>query len=113
MTDQPGYVLEEAVKLFVSLRRRMRSDDPPAGDVWGQATHEYTGGSHFATGAPECQYCPICRTIAAARMSGTDVVGHVMDAGQSLTAALRETVAAYDRSRQPRSGADGDPIDIG
>ena len=113
MTDQSGYVLEEAVKLFVALRRRMRTDDTPASDdVWGWATHE-TAGSHHATGAPECQYCPICRTIAAARASGTDVVGHMMDAGQSLIAAMRETVAAYDRSRPPRPAADGDPIDVG
>jgi hypothetical protein len=115
MTEQPGYVLEEAAKLFVALRRRMRGggDRPADDDVWGWATHEPAGGSHFATGAPECQYCPICRTIAAARGSGTDVVGHMMDAGQSLIAAMRETVAAYDRSRPPRSGADGEPIDIG
>jgi hypothetical protein len=36
-----------------------------------------------------------------------------VDAGQSLIAAMRETVAAYDRSRQSRPAADGDPIDVG
>ncbi|MBC6462954.1 hypothetical protein [Actinomadura sp. HBU206391] len=113
MSEQSGYVLEEAVKLFVTLRRRMRDSGPADDDVWGRATHESAGGSHFATGAPECQYCPICRTVAAARTSGTDVVGHVMDAGQALVAAMRETVAAYDRSRPARPRADGDPIDVG
>ncbi|GAA2099897.1 hypothetical protein [Actinomadura alba] len=112
MSEQSGQVLEEAVKLFVTMRRRMRSSAPADDDVWGWATHE-SAASHFATGAAECQYCPICRTIAAARASGTDVVGHVMDAGQALIAAMRETVAAYDRSRPPRQGTDGDPIDVG
>jgi hypothetical protein len=112
MTEQPGHVIEEAVKLFETLRRRMRdSDDPVTDDVWSQAIHAETGGSHFATGAPECTYCPICRTVAAARLSGTDVVGHVMEAGQSLFAAIRETVAAYERTRPPHPGAESDRID--
>lgn len=113
MTEQPGHVLEEAVRLFEMLRRRMRTSDPVTDDVWSQATRADVGGSHFATGAPECTYCPICRTVAAARLSGTDVVGHVMEAGQSLFAAMRETVAAYERSRPPHPKADEDPVDIG
>jgi hypothetical protein len=113
MTEQPGHVLEEAVKLFETLRRRMRGSDPVRDDVWSQATHTDAGGSHFATGAPECTYCPICRTVAAARTSGTDVAGHVMEAGQSLIAAVRETVAAYERSRPPRPAGDDDPFDVG
>jgi 5-methylcytosine-specific restriction endonuclease McrA len=112
MTEQPGYVLDEAMKLFAALRRRVRDDARAHDDVWGRATHD-NAGSHFATGAPECQYCPVCRTVAAARVSGADVVGHVVDAGQSLIAAMRETVAAYDRSRPRHPGADGDPIDAG
>ncbi|MCW2916506.1 MAG: hypothetical protein JWN52_4574 [Actinomycetia bacterium] len=139
MTEQPGYVLEEAVKLFEVLRRRMRDSGssqarPQPGDVWGQATYEEPT-PHVATGAPECQYCPVCRAIAAARTSGPDVVEHVMDAGQSLYTALQETLSAFDKSfdkshsraapqheratptpsrpREERSGADGDPVDIG
>lgn len=112
-TEQPGRVLEEAVKLFDTLRRSMRGSDPVTDDVWSEATRADVSGSHFATGAPECTYCPICRTVAAARQSGPDVVGHVMEAGQSLFAAMRETVAAYERSRPPRRRADADPVDIG
>jgi hypothetical protein len=114
MTEQPGYVLDEAMKLFAALRRRVRDDGPTRvhDDVWSRVTHE-NAGSHFASGAPECQYCPICRTVAAARTSGPDVVAHVVDAGQSLIAAMRETVAAYERSRPRHPGADDDPIDAG
>jgi hypothetical protein len=112
MTDQPGYYLEEAAKLVDLLRRRMRpigGSEPD--DVWSQATREHAPG--FATGAPECRYCPICRTIAAARTSGPDVAGHMAVAGQALYAALRETVAAYERTRPPRRETDGVQPDLG
>jgi hypothetical protein len=112
MSDQPGYALEEAVKLFETLRRRVRtSGRPERDDVWSQATREPEPG--IATGAPECRYCPICRTIAAARTSGPDVVDHVADAGLALMSAFRETLAAYERSRPPRRATDDDPVDIG
>jgi hypothetical protein len=112
MTDQPGYYLEEAAKLFDTLRRRMRTNGgPEPGDVWSQATRAHMPG--IATGAAECRYCPICRTIAAARTSGPDVVDHMVDAGQALYAALRETVAAYERTRPPSRRPDGDQSDLG
>lgn len=119
MTEQPGYVLEEAVKLFVAMGRRMGDTGRGArrDDVWSRATHEEH--PRIATGAPECRYCPICRTIAASRESGTDVAGHVMNAGQELFAAMREALSAYDRTRPPRTpayrreGHDGEPIDVG
>jgi hypothetical protein len=113
MTDQPGYYLEEAAKLFDTLRRGMRpAVRPEPDDVWSQATREHPPAG-FATGAPECRYCPICRTIAAARTSGPDVAGHMVDAGQALYAALRETVAAYERTRPPRRDSDGAQSDLG
>jgi hypothetical protein len=118
MTEQPAFVLEEAVRLVTAMGRRMGPGrDDRREDVWSRATREEH--PHLATGAPECRYCPICRTIAAARESGTDVAGHMFNAGQELYAAITELVAAYDRSRPPRAsargreGSDGDPIDIG
>jgi hypothetical protein len=112
MTDQPGFVLEEAVRLFDTLRRRMRSNARPApGDVWAQATREPQPG--FAAGAAECRYCPICRTIAAARHSGPDVADHMAHAGLALMAALRDTVAAYQRTRPPRRETDDDTAGVG
>jgi hypothetical protein len=117
MTDQPGDALTEAVKLYTTLRRRLRGSGSERDDVWSQATREVDQG--FATGAAECRYCPICRTIAAARTSGPDVLGHVVDAGQSLMAALQDTLAGYERSRpprrpsEPRSPTGGDPMEAG
>lgn len=119
MSEQPGQVLEDAVRLFVAMGRRM--GDPGRSvrrdDVWSRATRE--DHPKIATGAPECQYCPICRTIAATRGSGGSVTGHMVNAGHELLAAMREVVTAYDRSRpsaapgRRRDGSDGDPIDIG
>ena len=111
MTDQPGYVLEEAAKLFTTLRRSMRTSAKPD-DVWAQATREPVVHG-IATGAPECRYCPICRTIAAARTSGPDVVDHMADAGQALFAAIRDAVAAYERTRPPRRDTYGDQTNVG
>ncbi|MGI8334054.1 hypothetical protein ACRYCC_29225 [Actinomadura scrupuli] len=135
MTEQPGYVLDEAVKLFGVLRRRIRDGGPARprpepGDVWGQATYE-APAPHIATGAPECQYCPVCRAIAAARTSGPGLTEQAMDAGRSLFTALQETLSAFDgppqdtaarreratpappRPREERPGPGADPTDSG
>ncbi|GAA2578219.1 hypothetical protein SMC26_28505 [Actinomadura fulvescens] len=107
MTEQPGDVLDEAVKLFDSLWRRIGGDDArdrgaaSAGDdVWSRAT---AGDPRIATGAPECRDCPICRAIALARESGPDVTAHVRQAGRSLMAAAFDVLAAYERTREPRT----------
>lgn len=111
MTDQSGYALEEAAKLFQVVRRQLRSGGPRQDDVWAQATRDPAPG--IATGAPECRYCPICRTIAAARNSGPDVTDHLADAGMALMSAVRETVAAYQRTRPPRERRDDQSADLG
>ncbi|KAB2342953.1 hypothetical protein [Actinomadura rudentiformis] len=121
MTEQPGDVLTEAVKLFDSLWRRIGGDDAgersaggagerSAGgagdDVWSRATAE---DPHIATGAPECRNCPICRAIAMARESGPDVTTHVRQAGQSLMAAAFDVMAAFERTRAPRRPSGSTP----
>ncbi|MFI0444989.1 hypothetical protein [Actinomadura sp. 6N118] len=120
MTEQPGDVLSEAVKLFDSLWRRIGGDDAgdrgaggardaSAGgddDVWSRATAE---DPHIATGAPECRNCPICRAIAMARESGPDVTTHVRQAGQSLMAAAFDVMAAFERTRDPRPSSRSRP----
>lgn len=119
MSEQPDSVLDEAVRLMDGLRRRVvrgairgavaRPRD--TGDVWSEATREERF-DHIATGSAECRACPICRAIAAARNSGPDVVDYMVDAGESLMAAARAAVSAYERSRRggdaPRdAGGDG------
>jgi hypothetical protein len=111
MSEQPASVLFEAVRLAEVLRKRMSGGAGP-GDVWSDATSD-AWGEHIATGAPECRYCPVCRAIAASRTSGPDVVGHVVSAGESLFAAVRDAVAGFERTRPPRQEPGGTPADGG
>jgi len=113
MTDQPGYVLDEAFKLFETVRRRMQNE-PKSDDVWSQATREPRAQGSCPHG------CPFCKAMEAARSSGPDVLSHVVDAGQSLFAAFQDALAGYERSRPACSEkasdtrrADQGPIDIG
>lgn len=100
-------MLYEAVRLVDTIRRRMNSGGTSSkGDVWSEATSE-AWGDHFATGAPECRYCPVCRAIAASRESGPEVLSHVMAAGEQLYSAVREAMAGFERTR-PRPQAAGD-----
>jgi hypothetical protein len=125
MTDQPGHALDEAFKLLDAVRRRMFDDRTP-GDVWSEAVREERPADVCPHG------CPVCRTVEAAKASGPEVLGHVVDAGQSLFAAFQDVLAGYERSRaarpggrdaaghadrEPRGGGSGtggeDPLDIG
>ncbi|MGH3373693.1 MAG: hypothetical protein ACRDP6_03030 [Actinoallomurus sp.] len=116
MSEQPASALFEAVRLVEVLRKRINGGSGSgSGDVWSDATSE-AWGEHIATGAPECRYCPVCRAIAASRTSGPDVLGHVMSAGESLFAALRETVAGFERTKpaaSPRHEPGDAPADGG
>ncbi|MBO2461833.1 hypothetical protein [Actinomadura violacea] len=110
MTDQPGDLINEAGKLFDAVLKRVvgggsRDDDRErrgersrggADDVWADATAE---APRYATGAPECCHCPVCRAIAVSRESGHDVGRHVRDAGRSLMAAALDVVQGFDRTR--------------
>lgn len=114
MSEQPASVLFEAVRLAEVLRRRMSGSGSRSGsgDVWSDATSE-AWGEHMATGAAECRYCPVCRAIAASRTSGPDVLAHVMAAGESLYAAVREAVAGFERTRPPRTESADERADSG
>jgi hypothetical protein len=139
MNEQPGDLLDEAVKLFETLRRRWdetggepgragerpsrargpaSGDDENDGDVWSRAVAEVEAAGpkdareeppRIATGAPECRDCPICRAIAVARESGDDVREHVREAGRSLLAAAMDVAAAFERTRGPRGPGAGPP----
>ncbi|GAB3672910.1 hypothetical protein GCM10027589_42610 [Actinocorallia lasiicapitis] len=114
MPDQPGYVLDEAFKLFETVRRRMSDDRGKPGDVWSEAVREERPEGTCPHG------CPACRAYEAAKTSGPDVVSHVVDAGQSLFAAFQDVLAGYERSRPARpeaeskaEGGEPEPMDIG
>jgi hypothetical protein len=113
MNEQSGDLLEEAVKLFETLRRRMGETGAGGGagrartgaddDVWSRAVADKPAEPpRIATGAPECRDCPVCRAIALAREAGPGVQEHVREAGRSLLAAALDVAAAFERTRDPR-----------
>jgi len=108
MSEQSPSLLFEAVRLVEVLSRRMSAGGSDSGDVWSDATSD-AWSEHIATGAPECRYCPVCRAIAASRSSGSEVLGHVVSAGESLYAAAREAMAGFERTRPQHEG----PADVG
>ena len=97
MTDphEPiGSAAEEAAKLFGAL-----SD-------WA---HDVAGGvdQHLATGAPECTYCPICRTVHFVREASPEIRAHLATAAASLlqaAAGILNAVATPPTSSEGRSG---------
>lgn len=103
-TDGPepvGSVAEEAAKLLGALSGWAREHgdgvtsmaDSVADSVAG-ALHE-----HIATGAPECAWCPVCRTIAAIRHTSPEVRDHLTSAASSLMLAAAGMMATNPSTR--------------
>jgi hypothetical protein len=102
--DEPvGSAAEEAGRLFAALQDWVHG---------AQAS-----GSRVPAGdAPECGLCPVCRLLRVARTASPEVYGHLADAADSLTAALRALAAGGEHPATPgrpdgRHGVEN--IDIG
>ena len=84
-----GSVAEEAVKLLGALSGWAK-------DAAGEADH------HLATGAAECTYCPICRTVHAVRELSPEVRTQLATAATTFlnaAAGLMAGAAAGQRDR--------------
>lgn len=79
--DPLGSAAEEAVKLFGALADWARDHAPRVEE-------------HLATGAPECSYCPLCRTMHVVREASPEVKLHLAEAAAALTQAAAAVVAA-------------------
>ncbi|MEP9380973.1 hypothetical protein [Nocardioides sp. KR10-350] len=88
-----GSAAEEAAKLLGSL-----------GD-WARENL----GEHLATGAPECTYCPICRTVHVVREASPEVRVHLASAAASLMQAAAAVLNAV--ATPPRSSARGPEVE--
>lgn len=75
--DPVGSWGEEAARLFASV----------AG--WAEGFEE-----HVATGAKECTWCPVCRTVHAVRTVSPEVRTHLTAAAVSLARAAAALLAA-------------------
>jgi hypothetical protein len=92
-----GGVGEEAAKLFGVLADWARDHGPSL------AGFPENLDEHLATGAPECTYCPICRTVHVLREAGPEVRQHLAIAAASLMQAAAGVLNAA--SADPQHGA--------
>jgi hypothetical protein len=111
--DEPiGGVGEEAMKLLGALTdlAREHGSDLGAG-LSGLASHGADAlrdvDEHLATGAPECTYCPICRTVHLVRETSPEVRAHLASAASSLLQAAAGLLAtAVPDEARTRAGVE-------
>lgn len=109
--DGVGSVGEEAAKLFGALADLAREQGSEVGSgLAGLAS--YAAGAlrdvdeHLATGAPECTYCPVCRTVHVIRETSPEVREHLASAAASLVQAAAGWLATAV-PEQARARAEG------
>lgn len=105
-----GSLGEEALRLFGALSGWVSQHGADAQhgaeEVVRQAcesVQEMAQGfeEHLATGAPECTWCPICRTVHVVRSLSPEVTSHLSAAAASLlkAAAALMSTAVPDSAR--------------
>jgi len=113
--DQVGSVSEEAARLFGALSDWARDHGPDLGDaedglssLAGRAAAAVQGVSdHVDTGAPECAWCPVCRTVHLVRTTSPEVRDHLATAAASLMQAAAGFLAAASTPRErPQPGVE-------
>ena len=112
--DGVGGVGEEAAKLFGAFADWARDHGSDLGPQLGQgitgiAAHAASAAreidEHVDTGAPDCTWCPVCRTVHVIRQASPEVRDHVAVAVSSvMQAAAGVLVAASRGSESKRSG---------
>lgn len=117
--QEVGSLGEETAKLLGAFATWARDSGSEVGGGLGAAAAQAAAGwasleEHIATGAPECQYCPICRTVHAVRETSPEVRAHLTSAAMSLlqaAAALLATAAPEEGTGRRGSGVEH--IDLG
>lgn len=93
--DEPvGSVADEAAKLFGAL-----SD-------WARDAND-----HVATGAEECTYCPICRTVHVVRLASPEVRTHLAVAAANLMQAAAGILAAASQDGSRTGSGRGEGVE--
>jgi hypothetical protein len=92
-----GSVADEAVKLLGALSGWAREHGDGAAAMAGDLADSVTDElhDHLATGSPECAWCPVCRTVAAARQTSPEVRAHLASAASSLMLAVSGMMATH------------------
>ena len=92
MTAEPGPVGEEAARLVEALAQWARGQ---FGDSLGEQLRD-----NIATDSAECKLCPVCMLIGIVRGTRPETVEHLLDAANSLTAAMRSAMATHGASHE-------------
>ena len=116
--ERVGSVAEEAAKLLGALSGWAKEHGDGlssfADDVHDHLASGMAGG--MATGAPECTWCPVCRTVAAVRATSPEVRAHLATAASSLMLAVSGMMTTHppaSRGRVERIDLDDDwPEDL-
>ncbi len=109
--DGVGGVGEEAAKLFGAFADWARDHGSDLGPqrghgISGLAAHAASAAreidEHVDTGAPDCTWCPVCRTVHVIRLASPEVRDHLAVAASSLMQAAAGVLVAASRG----SGSD-------
>lgn len=100
-SDEPvGSVAEEAAALFAALSGfarghlgRPEASEAAGGAMDGVADALRSSTEHFATGAPECTWCPVCQVVHAVRATSPEVRAHLAVAAHSLLEAASSALS--------------------
>jgi len=118
--DEPvGTVAEEAAKLLGALSDWAKDQGADLGHtVAGFADHAARTArgvdDHLATGAAECRWCPVCRTVHALRQTSPDVRAQLASAATSLLQAASAMLATAVPDQQgQRTGVEHIDLDDG
>lgn len=115
-----GNVGEEAAKLFGALSDWAKDQGSDlgtglSGGLSGLAAHAARAvrdlNEHVATGAAECTYCPICRTVHAVRQANPEVRTHLALAASSLMQAAAGILATAVPDEARAAAARGDGVE--
>ena len=119
--EQVGSVSEEAAKLLGAFSEWAREHGPDLGE--GNGANGLAGlagraaaavqevSDHVDTGAPECSWCPVCRTVHLVRATSPEVRDHLASAAASLLQAAAGILAAA-ATPQDRTAPSVEHIDL-
>ena len=102
-----GSAAEEAAKLLNALGEWAKDQSAESATAFSESVAGLAGRAasavadlpkfmdqHMATGAPECAYCPVCRTVHIVREASPDVRVHLASAALSLIQAASTVLNA-------------------
>lgn len=101
MPEPHGTIGDEAAKLLDAVQD------------WARRNLGSDSGAHIATGAPECQWCPLCQLIMVLRGDRPEISEKIADATASVVAALRTLLDAATSQSGPTHQPRVQHIDLG